>query len=153
MKKFTSGGFSLPEMMIVVLITSVLASGGMQGWQRWQQQWHLQDSASQLRHFLLQLRDAAGWYNADAIIHVQAGAGWCLQSVRRHDFSSELRLCAPWRDVHLQAVSAGVGFYGRRDVARPGSFTLHNAAGALRVVVASRGRIRICPLNDGRCSG
>ncbi|OON39648.1 hypothetical protein BTJ39_13020 [Izhakiella australiensis] len=151
MRKLTCGGFTLLEMIIVMLISSLLAVGTVQGWQRWQQQWHLQDSASQLRQFLLGLRSAASWHNSNWLIRGRTGADWCLEGIEDSDLVAEQRLCAPWQDVHLQATTADVGFYGRRDVARPGSFILQNAAGSMRVVVASRGRIRICADGDTAC--
>ncbi|SFN09187.1 prepilin peptidase dependent protein A [Izhakiella capsodis] len=138
-----------------MLITSLIATGTVQGWQGWQQQWHLQDSASQLRQFLLRLRSTASWQNSDWLIkrctRTCQGASWCLQGSRASHASEILRFCAPWRGVHLLTVTEGVGFYGRRDVARPGSFVLQNTAGSLRVVVASRGRIRICAVGDKTC--
>ena len=41
----------------------------------------------------------------------------------------------PYREVHITALIGEPGFYGRRDVARPGSIELESAAGRWRVIL------------------
>ena len=44
------------------------------------------------------------------------------------------------------------GFYGRRDVARPGSIALESAAGRWRVILSARARIRVCQPGEKGCA-
>lgn len=136
-------GFTLVEIIIVLAIASVLSLGVMQGWRSWQQRQQLQDSVSQVRQFLLALRSEAGWNNRTLLLWSTAGSPWCI-GAPPDARGLQRRLCAPWPDVMLVRVTPDIGFYGRRDVARPGSLTFQNPAGVRRVIVASRGRIRIC---------
>uniref|UniRef100_UPI00403F3226 prepilin-type N-terminal cleavage/methylation domain-containing protein n=1 Tax=unclassified Erwinia TaxID=2622719 RepID=UPI00403F3226 len=49
-------GFTLTELLIVMMIASMLTLGAFSGWQSWQQLQRLNDSARQIQHFLLRLR-------------------------------------------------------------------------------------------------
>lgn len=147
-----SAGFTLVEMMIVMVIASLLSLGVLQGWHAWQQRQHLQESADRMRQFLLYLRSDAGWHNRQRRLWVQTGSGWCIGSAQTPDGGEARQLCAPWSDVVLKRVTPDIGFYGRRDVAKPGSLTLGNAAGRRRIIVASRGRIRLCQPAEPECT-
>jgi len=71
-------GFTLPELLLVMVIAGILSVGALQGWQRWQQYQQLRDSVLQLQGFLLRLRAHANWHNRDLTLWVQSGENGCL---------------------------------------------------------------------------
>ncbi len=132
-------------MMIVMMITAAAGMGAMQGWQQRQ---HLLASVSHVRQFLLQLRRDASWHNRNHQLNVKPGTDWCISS--KQDTADKI-FCAPWPDVELAEATPDTGFYGKRDVARPGSLTFRNRSGTRRVIVSSRGRVRICQPDEKEC--
>lgn len=63
-------GYTLLETLIAMLIVAALGASGLYGWQRWQQQQRLWQTAIQVRDYLLQLREDANWRNRDHVISV-----------------------------------------------------------------------------------
>ena len=63
-------GYTLLETLIAMLIVAALGASGLYGWQRWQQQQRLWQTACQVRDYLLQLREDANWRNRDHVINV-----------------------------------------------------------------------------------
>ncbi len=53
-----------------------------------------------------------------------------------------------WRDVVLADITPSLAFFGLRNTAWAGHIVLKNAAGEWRLVVSSRGRIRLCERNE-----
>jgi prepilin peptidase dependent protein A len=52
-------GYTLMETLVTLTLMMILSVGGLYGWQRWQQQQRLWQTAVQVRDFLLFLRDDA----------------------------------------------------------------------------------------------
>lgn len=142
----TIGGFTLIELLVVMVIASVLTLGAFGGWQSWQQLQRLNDSARQIQHFLLRLRGEANERNGQQVLWQAGNSGWCIGSGSPQRCRNNLRrvLTAPWPDIALQSLTEGMGFYGRRNVAKPGRIVITSPAGTRHIILSSRGRVRIC---------
>ncbi|MFG1173519.1 prepilin peptidase-dependent protein [Erwiniaceae bacterium CAU 1747] len=154
MKINQSAGFTLLELLIVMALIAVLSLGSWQGWQRWQQMRQLNDTAQQIQRWLLRLRSDAWWHNADRVTWLKPGRRWCLGSGKQPDTCSphsRLTLLAPWPEVSILSVTAEMGFYGVKNTARPGNVTIGSDAGERRIIVSSRGRVRICSVSEEGC--
>lgn len=155
MKSYSSTGFTLAELLIVLLIAGVLSIGTLQGWQRWQQQQQLRETAYQLQGFLIQLRARANWQNRDYPLWYLSGERWCLGSGVRPLQGcvpdQPLTLLAPWPAVKIYAINGEPGFYGRRNVAKAGSIEFGNEAGRWRLIISARARIRLCRASEEGC--
>ena len=66
-------GYTLLETLIAMLIVAALGASGLYGWQRWQQQQRLWQTACQVRDYLLQLREDANWRVLRRISRCSAG--------------------------------------------------------------------------------
>ncbi|UNA34368.1 prepilin peptidase-dependent protein [Klebsiella pneumoniae subsp. pneumoniae] len=140
-------GYTLMETLVTLTLMMILSVGGLYGWQRWQQQQRLWQTAVQVRDFLLFLRDDANAYNRDRVLRVgQDEVGWCLSAEGRG-------LTAPRDILHAAPALAGdhsgwryawSGFYGLRSTAWAGNLRLQSAAGSWSIVISHWGRIRLC---------
>ncbi|KAA1275983.1 MULTISPECIES: prepilin peptidase-dependent protein [Citrobacter] len=146
-------GYTLLETLIAMLIVVALGASGLYGWQRWQQQQRLWQTASQVRDYLLQLREDANWRNRDHVINVlREGGTWCLASSATSQTScqpvSPLIFTPLWADVEMVEITPSLAFFGLRNTAWAGHIYLKNAAGEWRVVVSGWGRIRLCERSE-----
>ncbi|MCX8956877.1 prepilin-type N-terminal cleavage/methylation domain-containing protein [Erwinia psidii] len=139
-------GFTLMELLVVMVIASTLTLTAIDGWQQWQHRQRLNTSARQLQHFLLRLRNEANWHNQRALLWQQHGEVWCVGSGPFPSACSVQRrvFVAPWPEVRLIRLTEGMGFYGRRNVAKPGRIVIASEAGERHIIVSSRARVRIC---------
>ena len=148
-------GFTLPELLLVMVIAGMLSLAAMNGWQRWQQRQALLDSAQQLQGFLLRLRAQANRQNSDLLLWSQPGEPWCIGAGSRPvtgcGNGKRLYFIAPHPDVVLYGIRGEPGFYGRRNVARAGSIELGNRAGRIRLIISARARIRLCMIDEETC--
>jgi len=155
MNRNDNHGFTLPELLLVMVIAGILSVGALQGWQRWQQYQQLRDSVLQLQGFLLRLRAHANWHNRDLTLWLQSGENGCLGAGAKPAegcaLPSRWLFKPPHDSVRLVAITGDVGFYGRRDVARPGSIDLASAAGRWRLIISARARIRACQPGEKGC--
>ena len=139
-------GFTLPELLIVMTIASMLMAGAVGGWQQWQQTQRLNASARQIQHFLLRLRSETNWHNRQALLWKTDGASWCLGSgpVQASCHGRQRRtLTAPWPAIKIASLTEGMGFYGRRNVAKPGRIVIVGAAGVRHILLSSTARFAI----------
>ena len=72
-------GFTLIETLVAVALIVILSAAGISGWQSWQAQQRLWQTALQARHFLERLREEANWHNQSQVVYsVREGEQWCL---------------------------------------------------------------------------
>jgi prepilin peptidase dependent protein A len=156
--KIKQRGFSLVEVMLVMAISVMLGAGGINGWQKWQQQQRLWISVQQVKLLLEQLRSEANWKNTDRLLRlVRSGSSWCLttteQANERCENASRQQLKQPFEDVDLAEITAGLGFYGQKSTAWPGHLVLQSPAGEWRIILSAWGRIRLCRSDgENKCS-
>lgn len=129
-----------------MVIATTLMLGGVMGWRHWQQQQRLNASARQIQHFLLRLRNEANWHNQQRLLWQISGKPWCLGSGPKTQCGQKQRrtLAASWEEISLLSLTNGMGFYGRRNVAKPGRIVIASEAGERHIIVSSRARVRIC---------
>lgn len=143
-------GYSLIEMMLVITIVAMVSAGGLYGWQRWQQQQRLWQTACQLRDYLEQLREDANWHNRDHKLWLKReGQTWCTGSEAEQEKTckpGDKRQFSPrWSKVTVAEITPDLAFYGMRNTAWPGHILLSSPAGEWRITVSVWGRIRLCP--------
>lgn len=69
MKK--ENGFTLIETLVAVSLVVILSASGLYGWSSWQGQQRLWQTASQVRDYLVFLRNHANRYNREHRITLQ----------------------------------------------------------------------------------
>lgn len=148
-------GYTLLETLIAMLIVAALGASGLYGWQRWQQQQRLWQTAIQVRDYLLQLREDANWRNRDHVISViRDGTSWCFVSSAAVQTTcrpvSPLVFTPLWDDVEMAEITPSLAFFGLRNTAWAGHIRLKNTTGEWRVVVSGWGRIRLCEKDEAR---
>jgi prepilin peptidase dependent protein A len=140
-------GYTLIETLITLTLVLILSAGGLYGWQSWQQQQRLWQTASQVRDYLVLLRDDANWHNRNRLVSVgQSGGVWCLSA---EDTLAECAAVTPftlqprWPEVALSHITPGLGFTGC--VTAPGpDISGCKARGSWNIIVSGWGRIRLC---------
>jgi len=151
MKKQTSGkeqGMTLIEIMMVLGLIALCSLWMIRGWQGYQQALKLEQSVQQLRLYLTALQAYANWHNSTAVLWIIDGPGGCVGSETpaiscHHAGENSFKL--PDEKIAVSHYSEkNMGFYGRRNAALAGHITLKNTAGAIRVVLSARGRLRLC---------
>lgn len=142
-------GYTLIEMLIALSLMVILSAGGLYGWQSWQQQQRLWQTAVQVRDYLVMLRNDANWHRRDRIPQMENSAqGWCLNAIRAGQAGCAVQsvyvLRPQWPEVALSEITPALGFYGLRNTAWPGHLTLKSAAGSWTIIISGWGRIRLC---------
>lgn len=140
-------GFTLIETMVAITLVVILSATGLSGWQSWQQQQRLWQTAHQVRDYLMQLRNDANGYNRDHMVVVKKdGEIRCLATTKSADCRTQgsLALKLSWPDVTIAELTPSLAFYGLRDTAWPGRIRVKSPAGEWLVVVSNTGRIRMC---------
>lgn len=148
-------GYTLIETLVAVSLAIILSASGLYGWQSWQQQQRLWQTVSQLRDYLLFLRNDANWHNRDRLITVHRDTQrWCLVAALPEPEGCPANdpwvFLPPWPDVSLASITPSLGFFGLRNTAWAGSMTVENRAGRWAVIVSDWGRIRLCQ-GGGQC--
>ena len=105
-------GYTLLETLIAMLIVAALGASGLYGWQRWQQQQRLWQTAIQVRDYLLFLRNHANRHNRDhQITRQRVGDRDCLVSsaVQGCEKDSPFVLLPLWPEVAIGEVTPSLG--------------------------------------------
>lgn len=142
-------GFTLVETLVAISLVVILGTTGLYSWNRWQQQQRLRQTASQVRDYLVFLRNDANRYNRDhKIVWLEEG---CLVSSAALNCRANSRFVMKplWPEVTVSDVTPSLGFYGLRDTAWAGRVRVHSRAGEWLVVVSNAGRIRVCNTAGG----
>ncbi|EPP1033218.1 prepilin peptidase-dependent protein [Cronobacter turicensis] len=147
-------GYSLIEVMVVLVIVISMSAAGVYGWQRWQNQQRLWQTAQQTRDFLEQLREDANWRNADHKLRLQRGPeGWYLGTQTNDEQAcrkgAKDQFSPPWSEVEIGEMTPGLAFFGLRNTAWPGHIILKSQAGEWRIIISVWGRIRLCEPGEG----
>jgi prepilin peptidase dependent protein A len=124
-------GYTLIETLITLTLVLILSAGGLYGWQSWQQQQRLWQTASQVRDYLVLLRDDANWHNRNRLVSVgQSGGVWCLSAEGYAGGvcgSNAVYAAAALAGSGAQPHHAGIRFYGLRNSAWAGHIRLQSA--------------------------
>ncbi|AHK18212.1 N-terminal cleavage protein [Yersinia similis] len=142
-------GISLIELLVVITLVSVMTLWGGQSWHHYRQRAKLADSARQLLAFLTHLQAEANRNNRTAILWAQPDGQGCLGSGNKPTppctgLAGSLFI-PPYRDIAITLpLQKEMGFYGVRNTAQAGNIILSSPAGRIRLVISSRGRLRLC---------
>ena len=111
MKK--ENGFTLIETLVAVSLVVILSASGLYGWDSWQRHQRLWQTASQVRDYLLFLRNHANRHNRDhQITRQRVGDRDCLVSsaVQGCEKDSPFVLLPLWPEVAIGEVTPSLGF-------------------------------------------
>lgn len=141
-------GYTLAEMLVTMSLVAILGGTGLYSWQHWQQKQQLRLTASQVRDFLVWLRNDANWHNRTHMLRLQQNADeWCLSAEEEDPIcqrESPFALKPLWRGITISDFTPALSFYGLRNTAWGGHIRLRNQAGEWVVIVSNWGRIRLC---------
>ncbi|CNC62225.1 prepilin peptidase dependent protein A [Yersinia frederiksenii] len=142
-------GMTLIELLLVIALVGSMVTWGAQRWHHYQQRERLADSARQLLAFLTHLQAEANRSNYTALLWVQPDGQGCLSSGDKPVMScSSLAgpiFTPPYPDVSISiSLKKEIGFFGVRNTAQAGNIILSSPAGRIRLVISSRGRMRLC---------
>lgn len=148
-------GYTLIEMLVALSLMIILSGGGAYGWQRWQQQQRLWQTATQVRDYLVMLRNDANWHRRDRFPRQQkTEQGWCLNAVIPEQAGCAAQnifiLRPQWPEVTIDNITPALGFYGLRNTAWPGHITLKSGSESWMLIISGWGRIRLCKGSNGK---
>lgn len=142
-------GYTLPELMLVLMITGLLAQAISQQWQPGRGHQQLAQRAGQIAAFIQRLQWQAAWGNHLYRIRVIPGRHWSICLIespptigigRRPDC---LRALTADGALMLSATGS-LTLSGLRYTATPAHLRVSSTTGAIRIVLSGRGRLRLC---------
>ena len=142
-------GISLIELLVVIALVGVMATWGAQSWHHYRQREKLADSARQLLAYLTLLQAQTNRSNGTALLWIQQTEQGCLGLGSRPNTTCSTlaghAFIPPYTDVAITfSLHKRIGFYGIRNTAQAGNIMLSNSAGRIRLIISSRGRMRLC---------
>lgn len=146
-----SSGFSLFELLIVMIITAVLALIGASSWRDFQARSELSSITRELIQFLIEVKADADSYNYNQNIYVlrKADHDWCLvASNKAKPINCQMKFSFTAKSKLIElaglTVDSALVFYGRRSAAKAATIRLKNRIGESRIIISVPGRIRYC---------
>ncbi|QGX92283.1 prepilin-type N-terminal cleavage/methylation domain-containing protein [Tatumella sp. TA1] len=150
----SQAGFTLLEILIVLLITTILAGLASRSLTQWQQRQAVRASAIDLAHFLNRLRQQASRYHSTVVVAVAPSAD-NVRVVANSDPRVGLEQHWEWRPldsaVQVVAIVGEPRFFGKHSTAWPGSIEIGNKAARWRIIISAHGRVRYCQAQDKGC--
>lgn len=143
-------GFSLLELLIVMIITTILSSIGISSWRDMQNRNQLSVVTQGVIEFLNKIRLDANFYNENYHIYFiqQDAENWCLatNNLVLNPCQTTLSFIPKYKQIKLIGLSAqpAIIFYGRRSTAKAVTIRLQNRIGESRIIISVPGRIRYC---------
>lgn len=139
---------TLIEIMLVLGLIAMLSIWSLQGWREHQQRMQLDQQIQRLRIYLSGLQAQAYRHNQTRLLWVIDGPGGCVGSGEKPAscaMAGQNVFTPTLPNILLRAYSEKtMGFYGIRNMAQAGHIVVSNRAGAARVVLSARGRLRLC---------
>lgn len=132
-------GFTLLEMMVVMLLISSMAVYGLHGFKQQRMALQLEQTSLQLLAFLQQAQQRAFAENSTAQIVVDASQ----RSVNVKNTARRFTPSTPDISIASQ-MSKSAGFYGIRNNAMAGHIELSSEAGTVSAIWSAQGRLRLC---------
>ncbi|MEG2553487.1 MAG: prepilin-type N-terminal cleavage/methylation domain-containing protein [Hafnia sp.] len=132
-------GFTLLEMMVVMLLVSSMALYGLHGFKQQRMALQLEQAGQVLLTFLQQAQRRAFAENSTVQIEVNA-------EQRSVGIQNTSRMYVPSSsDITVASqLTKNAGFYGVRNNALAGHIDLSNSAGTVSVIWSAQGRLRLC---------
>ncbi|CNI36069.1 prepilin peptidase-dependent protein [Yersinia intermedia] len=142
-------GISLIELLLVIVLVGITSLWGAQNWHHYRQRERLADSARQLLAFLTHLQAQANRRNNTELLWIQQNGQGCLGRGDKPTIPcsalTDSVFIPPYPDVAIAtSLQKEMGFFGVRNTAQAGNIMLSNPAGSIRLVISSRGRLRLC---------
>lgn len=132
-------GFTLLEMMVVMLLVSSMALYGLHGFRQQRMALQLEQAGQALLIFLQQAQRRAFAENSTVQIEVDAEQ----RSVKVQNTSRKYVPSSSDIAVASQ-LTKNAGFYGVRNNALAGHIELSNPVGTVSVIWSAQGRLRLC---------
>ncbi|XKM12602.1 prepilin-type N-terminal cleavage/methylation domain-containing protein [Orbaceae bacterium ac157xtp] len=148
-----SKGFSLLELLVVILITAILASIGISNWNDIKQRNELTDITMNLIRFLNEVKTEANLTNSNLSLFLvtKADNEWCIAVTNKEiptDCLTKFHFYGNKKiTINGLTNATKISFYGRRNNAESGTIELTNSIGTTKIIVSTRERIRYCSNN------
>lgn len=134
-------GFTLLEMMVVMLLVSSMALYSLHGFKQQRMALQLEQAGQVLLTFLQQAQRRAFAENSTVQIEVNAEQ----RSVGIQNTSRMYVYVPSSSDITVVSqLTKNAGFYGVRNNALAGHVDLSNSAGTVSVIWSAQGRLRLC---------
>lgn len=138
-------GYTLIEMMLVLLLAALMTLSGSVCWQHHRNQCRLSQAGQQIADFLSRLQAHAARNNHNCRIAMKTGVDGALSAVCTSRPDEMLRFGPSLSDMRLEMSSPGyLTFRGLHNTATPAHVVLSNPAGRIKIIVSGAGRVRLC---------
>ncbi|MEA9392514.1 prepilin-type N-terminal cleavage/methylation domain-containing protein [Acerihabitans sp. TG2] len=149
MKIHGQQGYTLIEMLLVLMLTAMVALSGGHACHRYRQHAQLEQATTQITDFLLRWQLAASRGNHSCQLSVTRGGNWSITAYLMPAAGMPPvllgRLDSPSDDIRLDFSQFDyLTLAGTRNTATAGHLTVCNAAGRLKIILSGKGRVRIC---------
>lgn len=147
-----SAAFSLLELLIVIAISSILATIGIASWQDLQDRNELSGVTFGILQFLNEVKMEANHHNDNQSIYFVKlnNQEWCLvankESLPQDDCNAYHRFISTYKNIQLSGLKndSPLIFYGRNNTAKAGTIRLNNRIGETQIIISVPGRVRSC---------